>query len=150
MECMEKKMAGIAALIIFITTLVALSAYCVNAVFPKAPPITCPNPVNSWDKEKYIFSVRVGHNSNPDVQVKNNEIGLVTQYIPYAQPTRRQSTNDFPEAEDYYTIEIEAASRTYRYYLYAEGSQMYIEVPYEGVYTIEGKILDVVAPYFQD
>ena len=147
---MGTKKFVIAAVIILITAMLALALFCLYAMFPKAPPISCPNPVNSWDKETNIFSIHVSHNGGEPVPVKNEEIGLVTQHIPFAKPTRIWSVNDYPAAEDYYTIEIAASTRTYWYYLYEEGSRVYIEVPYEGVYRIDRKILDVVGSYFQD
>lgn len=136
----------LAMLLILVLGLVIL---CFYAIYPKAPPIDCPNPANSWDKEKYIYSIHVSHNSGESVQVKNDEIGLVTQHIPYAKPTRKWTVNEFPPVEDYYTIEIAASSRNYLYHIYEEDSRVYIEDPYDGVYTIDGKILEIVASYFE-
>ena len=148
---MEKERKTAAAVLVclacFAILLLGLAAICVNALFPKAPPIACPNPVNSWDKEKSIYSILVSHNGGDQVRVKNDEIGLITQHIPYAKPTRRWSVNETPAVENYYTIEIAATSRTYLYHIYAEDSQVYIEVPYDGVYVVDGRILDIVVTY---
>ena len=143
------KKTGILALACLVLLLLGLAAVCLNGMFPKAPPISCPNPVNSWDKEKNIFSIHVSHNGGERVPVKNEEIGLVDQHIPYAKPTRRWSVNEVPAAEDYYTIEIAATSRTYLYHIYREGSQVFLEDPYDGVYTVDEKLLDLVASYFE-
>ena len=129
--------------------LLGLAVLCLYGLFPKAPPISCPNPANSWGKEKNIFSIHVSHNGGEPVPVKNDEIGLVTQHIPYAKPTRRWSVSEIPAAENYYTIEIAATSRTYMYHIYAEDSKVYIEDPYVGIYTVESKLLDIVASYFE-
>ena len=136
----------LAMLLILVLGLVIL---CFYGIYPKAPPINCPNPANSWDKEKYIYSIHVSHNSGESVQVKNDEIGLVTQHIPYAKPTRKWTVNEFPPVEDYYTIEIAASSRNYLYHIYEEDSRVFIEEPYYGVYTIDGKILEIVSAYFE-
>ena len=137
------------ALVCLAVLLLGLGAFCLNAMFPKAPPISCPNPVNSSDKEKNIFSIHVSHNGGMPVPVKNDEIGLVLQPIPYAKPTRRWSVNEVPVVEDYYTIEIAATSRTYLYHIYREDAQVYLEDPYDGVYTVDESLFELVASYFE-
>ena len=128
--------------------LLGLVTFCLNSMFPKAPPISCPNPLNSWDKEKNIFSIHLSHNGGEPVPVKNDEIGLVTQHIPDAEPTRRWSVNEVPVVADYYTIEIAATSRTYLYHIYRENTQVFLEDPYDGVYTVDERLLELVASYF--
>ena len=145
----NRRKTVVLALVCLVFLLLGLAAICLNAMFPKALPINCPNPVNSCNKEKHIFSIRVSHNGGEPVLVKNDEIGLVTQHIPNAKPTRRWSVNEVPAVENYYTIEIAATSRTYLYHIYAEDSKVYIEDPYDGIYTVDEKLLDIVASYFE-
>ena len=139
----------IIALVCLVLLLMGLAVICLNSMFPKAPPISCPNPVNSSDKEKNIFSIHLSHNGGELVPVKNDEIGLVTQHIPDAEPTRRWSVNEVPVVADYYTIEIAATSRTYLYHIYREDAQVFLEDPYVGVYTVDEQLLELVASYFE-
>ena len=41
----------------------------------------------------------------------------------------------------YYVLEIEVAERVYRYMIYEEHGTVYAEVPYEGVYRIDGEAI---------
>jgi hypothetical protein len=60
------------------------------------------------------------------------------------------SVYDYPTAKTYYTIEVDMVARQYRYFLYAENSQVYVELPYEGIYKANQQFLDFVAEYFKD
>ena len=55
------------------------------------------------------------------------------------------SVNDAPYTKVYYIIQIDTSDRQYRYYVYRESSQVYIEMPYTGIYKTSDQFLDVVA-----
>ena len=83
------------------------------------------------------------------ILLRTADFGEILKYITNAQPTRTMSVNDKPTAKAYYTIEVDTAARQYRYFLYAENSQVYIEIPYEGIYKTNQQVLDFVAEYFE-
>ncbi|MBQ2004711.1 MAG: DUF5301 domain-containing protein [Peptococcaceae bacterium] len=113
-----------------------------NNIFPKADPIKFP------DTES-ITAITLIQKDGSSVAVETADFGEILKNITNAQPTRTMSVNDYPTAKTYYTIEVDTAARQYRYFLYAENSQVYIEIPYEGIYKANQQFLDFVAEYFK-
>lgn len=113
-----------------------------NNIFPKADPIKFP------DTES-ITAITLIQKDGSSVAVETANFGEILKNITNAQPTRTMSVNDYPTAKTYYTIEVDTAARQYRYFLYAENSQVYIELPYEGIYKSNQQFLDFVAEYFK-
>ena len=58
--------------------------------------------------------------------------------------------DDYPASRLYYGVEIQTNENQYRYYVYEDGKQVYIEIPYEGIYTAEMELLDLVSKYFEE
>ena len=114
-----------------------------NNIFPKADPIKFP------DTES-ITAITLIQKDGSSVAVETADFGEILKNITNAQPTRTMSVNDYPTAKTYYTIEVDTAARQYRYFLYAENSQVYIELPYEGIYKSNQQFLDFVAECFKD
>ena len=113
-----------------------------NNIFPKADPIKFP------DTES-ITAITLIQKDGSSVAVETADFGEILKNITNAQPTRTMSVNDYPTAKTYYTIEVDTAARQYRYFLYAENSQVYIELPYEGIYKSNQQFLDFVLEYFK-
>ena len=113
-----------------------------NNIFPKADPIKFP------DTES-ITAITLIQKDGSSVAVETADFGEILKNITNAQPTRTMSVNDYPTAKTYYTIEVDTAARQYRYFLYAENSQVYVELPYEGIYKANQQFLDFVAEYFK-
>lgn len=59
------------------------------------------------------------------------------------------SVNDRPAAKVYYAIEVAGSDREYHYFIYMEGNQAYIEIPYEGIYRTDNQLFDTVEGYFK-
>lgn len=113
-----------------------------NNIFPKADPIKFP------DTES-ITAITLIQKDGSSVAVETADFGEILKNITNAQPTRTMSVNDYPTAKTYYTIEVDTAARQYRYFLYAENSQVYVELPYEGIYKANQQFLDFVLEYFK-
>ena len=130
-------------IIIALLGIAVIGGYAVlNSIFPKADPIKCP------DTESVTAIILIQKEGSP-VAVETADFGEILKNITNAQPTRTMSVNDYPTAKTYYTIEVDTAARQYRYFLYAENSQVYIEIPYEGIYKANQQFLDFVAEYFK-
>lgn len=122
----------------------AVGAYPVyNYLFPMAEAIVCP----SGDD---ITSVSLARSSDPSAAIEISDFATLLQTFRNTKPTRNWSVQDYPAAENYYTIEIDTPARQYRYFVYTEDSQVYVESPYEGVYQANQQILDLVAEHFED
>ena len=130
--------------IIALLGIAVIGGYAVlNNIFPKADPIKFP------DTES-ITAITLIQKDGSSVAVETADFGEILKNITNAQPTRTMSVNDYPTAKTYYTIEVDTAARQYRYFLYAENSQVYIELPYEGIYKANQQFLDFIADYFKD
>ena len=130
-------------IIIALLGIAVIGGYAIlNNIFPKADPIKFP------DTES-ITAITLIQKDGSSVAVETADFGEILKNITNAQPTRTMSVNDYPTAKTYYTIEVDTAARQYRYFLYAENSQVYIELPYEGIYKANQQFLDFVAEYFK-
>ena len=131
------------ALIVCVGSL-AGAVYLFNDIFPKAEPIRHPE-LNE------IVSVKLSCNT-PDATIPMSEKYYedLIRYISEAKPTRKQSLNDTPTSGAYYGVEIQTDGMQYRYFVYEEGEQVYIEMPYEGIYEAEHTLFSIVLKYFEE
>lgn len=111
-------------------------------IFPKAATINCPT-------EDSITSISLIQNNNVSLTVDATDFEEFLQNIRNAQPTRQMSVNDYPRVKTYYTIVVDTSVREYKYFIYIENSQVYIEIPYEGIYKANQQVLDFVVEYFK-
>lgn len=134
------KRTGILLLILFVS--LALGGYILlDQMFPLAEPVCCP------DLER-VTAVYLSRKGDSPMEVDGAE--AILQAISQAEPTRLWSVNEFPVAEEYYTLVLVTPEREYRYYLYEEDSRVYVESPYEGVYQRDARLLETVAAYISE
>jgi hypothetical protein len=114
-----------------------------DTIFPKANPISCPT-------EESVTAITLVQNHNRSLAVETTDIRKILKNITDAVPTREPSVNDYPAAKTYYVIEVDTAARQYRYFLYIQNSQVYMELPYEGVYKSSQQFFDSISEYFKD
>ena len=112
-----------------------------DGIFPVAEPICCPDP-------ERVTAVYLSRKGESPMEVDGAE--AILQDISQAEPTRLWSVNEFPAAEEYYTLVLVTPEREYGYYLYEEDSRVYVESPYEGVYQIDAQLLASVAAYVSE
>ena len=72
------------------------------------------------------------------------------RYISEAKSTRKQPLNDIPTSGAYYGVEIQTGEMQYHYFVYEEGEQVYIEMPYDGIYESKIELLDLFLKYFEE
>lgn len=141
---MKKKNIILTIVLIVCVGLLAGAVYLFNDIFPKAKPIRHPEPDE-------IVSVKLSCNT-PDATIPMSEKYYedLIRYISEAKPTRKQSLNDTPTAGAYYGVEIQTDEMQYRYFVYEEGEQVYIEMPYDGIYESKIELLNLVLKYFEE
>ncbi|MBE6776259.1 MAG: hypothetical protein E7543_08745 [Ruminococcaceae bacterium] len=131
-------------IIIALLGIAVIGGYVVlNNIFPKADPI-------KFSNTESITAITLIQKDGSFVAVETADFGEILKNIANAQPTRTMSVNDYPTVKTYYTIEVDTAARQYRYFLYAENSQVYVELPYEGIYKSNQQFLDFIAEHFKD
>lgn len=141
---MKKKNIILTIVLIVCIGLLAGAVYLFNDIFPKAEPIRHPEPDE-------IVSVTLSCNT-PDATIPMSEKYYedLIRYTSEAKPTRKQSLNDTPTSGAYYGVEIQTDEMQYRYFVYEEGEQVYIEMPYEGIYESKIELLNLVLKYFEE
>ncbi|MBR5316616.1 MAG: DUF5301 domain-containing protein, partial [Lachnospiraceae bacterium] len=108
-----------------------------DSIFPKAGPI-------KQLKLSEIDTIYIYNNNEIEIEMSDVEIEELFTYINVAEPTRRMSVNDYPSVRPYYVIEIESFDRYFRYMIYEESGKVYVELPYEGIYVMDAKAIDVL------
>lgn len=90
-------------------------------------PIVCPD-------ETKVVSITVAEGEGEAKQVPEDDFLPILSCIRNSVPTTKDSVNDRPYEDEYYTLTVSTEWEQYRYYVYQKGSQYYIEKPYEGIY----------------
>lgn len=125
---------GFAVLVVLIAG--AYLAY--DSIFPKAEPI-------KLLKVSETDSICIYDSNENVIELNDSEIEALFIYINAAEPTRIMSVNDYPSARPYYVLEIKSVDRYFRYMIYEDNGKVYVELPYEGVYTIDEKAIAIFA-----
>ena len=140
---MKRKAVGVIALVLFIGV-VAGGWYMLNEIFPMAKPIRAP-------EIEDISSISVAVNHDEEFEIEGVDLEELFAHVEKAKPTREQSVNDYPPiGYGFYRIEVNTPEREYRYFVYERGEQVYIEIPYEGIYTADSWLFDFVIKYFEE
>ena len=130
--------------LIILIGVIAGAIYLFNTIFPKAAPINLP-------QIEDIVSVSLSDsNSDETVPLRDEDMEQLLQYLSEGKPTRQTAMNDSPTERTYYGISVQTDVREYRYFIYKKGEQIYIEVPYEGIYEAQMELFDFVCTYYQE
>lgn len=121
---MKMKKKTIVILLCVLAVISVAVYFCINMIFPKAPPARVP--------ENGIVSVMIDGE-----EIFEKEKTDILTSLWEAKPTRRMSVNDQPTAERYSKIVIETETEEFFCYLYSEHFTTYMEVPYVGIYKVE-------------
>ena len=139
---MKRKMFGMIALVLLVSV-IAGGWYILNDIFPKAPPIRMP-------QIEEISSIAVAVNNDDAFEVEDVDLEELFGYIQRTEPTRELSVNDYPSGYGFFRIEVQTPEMEYRYFIYERGEQVYIEMPYEGIYTADSWLFSFVIKYFEE
>lgn len=122
---------------ILITSIVVGCFWLCEEFFPKAPEIDCP-------AQTEILSATVSAvSADMDVVVDvsaDDWAGLLI-LLGNCTPTRMQSINDTPTVRYYYEFALKTEGRVYSYFLYEDDGQVYLEMPYTGIYRAQKDFL---------
>ena len=138
---MKRKVFWVIALILFMSV-VAGGWYMFNEIFPKAKPIRTPI-------IEEIGSISVAVNNDEEFEIEGVDLEELFEHIKNAKPTREQSVNDYPP-KGFFRIEVKTSEMEYRYFVYERGEQVYIEMPYEGIYTADSWLFNFVIKHFEE
>lgn len=123
--------------------------YLFNRIFPEAEAINTP-------KASDVISASVSVNTeatlyiDKTVDIGGDELDETIAHLQSANPTRKKSLNDNPSTKPFYIIELHTAKATYQYFVYREGTKIYIEMPYTGIYISDTELFGLVLKYFEN
>ncbi len=122
-------------IIVVILAALILGGYLlIDSLFPKADPINVPSASS-------VVSMTVKKNENRNDgdlrEIANADVDSILSKLSEAEPTRKMSVQDSPDAQTYYEIAVKTNERTHYFYVYFENGSCYVEIPYEGIYTVD-------------
>ena len=114
----------------------------IDSLFPKADPINVPSASS-------VVSMTVKKNENRNDgdlrEIANADVDSILSKLSEAEPTRKMSVQDSPDAKTYYEIAVKTNERTHYFYVYFENGDCYVEIPYEGIYTTDKGFLELLS-----
>ncbi len=125
----------ITASVVLLLTSALGAIYLLHTLFPKAPPISVPD---SGD----IVSAALRAENGASVELTQNGADTLLALLEGSEPTRIMSVNDTPAGVEWSCIEIKTEARAYLYFVYLDGGETYVEMPYTGVYIAEDSLLE--------
>ena len=113
----------------------------IDSLFPKADPINAPSASS-------VVSMTVKKNENRNDgdlrEIANADVDSILSKLSEAEPTRKMSVQDSPDAQTYYEIAVKTNERTHYFYIYFESGTCYVEIPYEGIYTVDNELVNLL------
>ena len=134
MNSQSQKQVKVFSVIAAVLALLCIAAiiWILHSLFPKAPPVDFPENYEQLTVRQY--------GAEEEQIVYPEDADLLLDVLRDAQPTRRQSVNDFPAGREYTTFTIHGSgdSPSYaRFFLYEDGDDMILEIPYGGIYIVK-------------
>ena len=129
--------------VVVILAVLILGGYLIiDSLFPKAAPINVPS-TNS------VVSMTVKKNENRNDgdlrEIANDDVDSILSKLSEAEPTRKMSVQDSPDAKTYYEIAAKTDERTHYFYVYFDNGTCYVEIPYEGIYIVDKGIVNLLS-----
>ena len=127
--------------IVILAGLILGGYFVIDSLFPKADPINVPSTTS-------VVSMTVKKNENRNDgdlrEIANADVDSVLSKLSKAEPTRKMSVQDSPDAQTYYEITAKTSEKTHYFYVYFESGACYVEIPYEGIYTVDKGIVNLL------
>ena len=105
------------------------------------------DPIVCHDETK-VVSITVAEGEGEARELPEEDFLSLLTCVRNAVPTMKDSVNDRPYEDEYYTLDVSTEDMQYRYYVYKKGSQYYIEMPYVGIYKTHEVINIILSNQF--
>ena len=127
--------------IVILAGLILGGYFVIDSLFPKADPINVPSASS-------VVSLTVKKNEDrkdeEPREIADADIDDILSKLSEAEPTRKMSVQDSPDAKTYYEIAAKTDERTHYFYVYFDNGTCYVEIPYEGIYTVDKGIVNLL------
>ena len=139
---MKKMLAKFIAVLLVVSSLILMcSCYNTDNV--------APIPDFSVEEIKYIDVFDDMDNRSKWVRVKDGDIETILGYLASAMPYR-ESVQDAVYGEDYRALNIRTTEdKTYRCYIYKKWGKTLLEMPYIGIYKVDGEFFGYLDEYIK-
>ena len=128
------------AAVLIVLSLLATGAYATfDNIFPKAEPLSLPE---SGD----ILAFTIVTDTGKPISLTSDEQAALLQSLRTAQPTRKMTLNDVPDVRPYTQIDLTDSVRDYRIFVYEEAAQVFVDIPYTGIYCTDQATLSLLTP----
>lgn len=138
---MKKVIIPVVVLVAVLAGLILGGYLLIDRMFPKAEPITVPT-------SSTVISMTVAKNEKRKAgeprEIVSADLDSILSRLSEAEPTRKMTVQDTPDAQLYYEIAVKTNARTHYFYVYEEGDVCYVEIPYEGIYTIDNGLIELL------
>ena len=127
--------------VVVIAALIGGSYLLIDSLFPKADPINIPS------ASSVVSMTVIKNESRQDGEpreIASADIDSILSLLYEAEPTRKMSVQDSPDAKIYYEIAVKTNERTHYFYVYFEDGTCYVEIPYEGIYTVDKGVCNLL------
>lgn len=101
----------------------------------KANPITLP-------QADEITSIDITFGENTVTHLDKTWISEVISDLSGSEPTRKESVQDVPQAENYIKVELRLKTGIRILFAYEDTGKYYIEQPYQGIYRIDSQLFE--------
>ena len=137
---MKKIIIPIIAVIV-LAALIGGGYLVMDSLFPKADPINVPSASSVVSMTAIKNESR--QNGEPR-EIASADIDSILSLLSEAEPTRKMSVQDSPDAKTYYEIAAKTSERTHYFYVYFESGTCYVEILYEGIYIVDKGLVNLL------
>ena len=127
--------------VVILTGAILCGYLIIDRLFPKAAPVNVPS-----SSSVMLMTVKKneGRKDEEPREIANADIDDILSQISAVKPTRKMSVQDTPDAKTYYEIAAKTDERTHYFYIYFDNGTCYVEIPYEGIYTVDNGIVNLL------
>ena len=137
---MKKIIIPIIAVIV-LAALIGGGYLVMDSLFPKADPINVPSASSVVSMTVIKYESR--KNGEPR-EIVSADVDGILSLLAEAEPTRKMSVQDSPDAKTYYKIAAKTSERTHYFYVYFESGTCYVEILYEGIYIVDKGLVNLL------
>lgn len=92
-----------------------------------------------------LISINILTDDNKESKILGTDFAGIVIYVSNSKSTGIKSSNESPIIRPYYKIEISTGEEIFNYYVYEHNNKVYIECPYEEVYTIDSQVVNLIS-----
>ena len=89
-----------------------------------------------------ILTINIFNDGSVNSYIDKEDIKNIVSIILDSNKTSKDSVNEIPNTESYIVLEMVTSDKTYTIYLYNKNEEIYLEIPYQGIYEVNEKLYE--------